>query len=131
MIKYKKGYGYQLHETYTQTIPILGRSADLQFIKLTPGGVLTIRKGYSWDGASGPAIDTKTFMRASLVHDACYELIRYGALTRKDKEAVDQLMRDVCLDAGMVKPRAWWVWKGVDWFGGRATRRGRKVLTAP
>ena len=46
------------------------------FIVLTMDGLLTINKGYAWDGPSGPTIDTKSFMRGSLVHDALYQLMR-------------------------------------------------------
>jgi len=44
------------------------------FMHIDCGGSLCIREGYSWDGPSGPAIDTVDFMRGSLVHDALYQL---------------------------------------------------------
>ena len=80
-IAYKKGYKYQLAEDYIRFIPIYFHD-DIQtkYISLIPqpdlSSLLTIRTGYAWDGPSGPTIDTKTFMRGSLEHDALYQLIR-------------------------------------------------------
>ena len=86
-IAYKKGYKYQLTEAYTVDI-LIHPDADIHsnsgYIDLTAEGTLTIKKGYAWDGPSGPTVDTRNFMRGSLVHDALYQLMREGAL---DKEA--------------------------------------------
>jgi hypothetical protein len=47
---------------------------------LTSTGWLAVRKGFRWDGASGPAIDTITNMRASMVHDAIINMIQAGKI---------------------------------------------------
>ncbi len=74
-IKYKAGYRYQLHESYTiYTFIYPDDDIDTHFLRLDKSGVLTIRKGYSWDGASN-AVDTLSFMRGSLVHDAFYQFV--------------------------------------------------------
>lgn len=133
LITYKSGYRYQLHDDYTVAID-MRPDADIvmRFIELTTGGTLTIKKGYAWDGPSGPAVDTCNFMRGSMVHDALYELMRYEKLDRTQcKEKADQIMKDLCREDGMSQLRAWWVHKGVDWFGGLATKRGRPVRQAP
>jgi len=132
-IRYKRGYKYQLHDDYTVRIRIQpDTEIDTLFLNLTGLGRLTIRAGYAWDGPSGPAIDTKTFMRGSLVHDALYELMRLGHLDRKAcRAAADQVMQDICREDGMCRLRAWWVLRGVRWFGGRSTRRERKICEAP
>ena len=78
-ISYKKGYKYQLVEAYTVKISIRPKksvASPSEFIVLTADGLLTINKGYAWDGPSGPALDTCNFMRGSLVHDALYQLMR-------------------------------------------------------
>jgi hypothetical protein len=41
---------------------------NTSFISLTTDGMLIISEHYAWDGASGPAIDTKDILRASAVH---------------------------------------------------------------
>ena len=70
-IAYNDGYKYQLKREYSQQIDIKpNRHVDMDFIILTMTGFLIIKKGYAWDGPSGPTIDTPNFMRGSLVHDA-------------------------------------------------------------
>ena len=74
-------YKYQLMKKgYTCQVNIRKISAKTAFIQLTAKGKLTIKRGYAWDGPSGPTIDTKTFMRGSLVHDALYQLMRLKVL---------------------------------------------------
>ena len=73
-ILYNGGYKYQLKETSTIAIDISPETPiDTEYITLDSQGNLTIKKGYAWDGPSGPTIDTLTFMRGSLVHDALYQ----------------------------------------------------------
>lgn len=53
-------------------------------------------------------------MRGSLVHDALYQLMREGILDhKKDREAADELLREICKEDGMSSIRAWWVYQGV------------------
>lgn len=121
-IQYNGGYKYQLKQTYTVNIDIKPpqniNDGDLQFVKLDIDGNLTILKGYAWDGPSGPTIDTKNFMRGSLVHDALYQLMRENKLdenTYRDK--ADRILQQICREDGMSDIRAWWVYQGVHLFG--------------
>lgn len=135
MIKYKKGYKYQLCETYFVSVPIFVRGQiDTKYITLTVAGLLTIKNGYAWDGASGPTIDGPTNMRASLVHDALYQLMRLGLLDRKKfKATTDDIFRDMCLEDGMIPLRAKYYYYSLVKFGGRSTTEGqlKRMLTAP
>jgi hypothetical protein len=116
-IKYISGYKYQLSETYTiQTGITPEEDYSGRFITFSKSGVLTIKEGYAWDGPSGPTFDTKNFMRGSLVHDALYQAIRLGVLSRSQRPYVDKLLRKICLEDGMSSIRSWWVFKGVSWF---------------
>ena len=56
-------------------------------------------------------------MRGSLVHDALYQLMRDGYLPLKTREYADWLLREICIEDGMSKIRADWVYMGVDLFG--------------
>lgn len=118
-IEYNSGYKYQLQRDFTLRIPIRPPAAiATDFLGLDLEGLLTICKGYAWDGPSGPTLDTRSFMRGSLVHDALYQLMRESHLDRAThRAAADRLLRELCLEDGMWPPRAWWVWKGVAWFG--------------
>jgi len=129
---YTKGYKYQLQDPVTYMTPfhVKDKAHAGKFITLNASGLLLIHAGYAWDGASGPAIDTKTFIKGSLIHDALYQLIRYKILYKKDRITCDKILRDVCIEQGMSKIRAWWVYHGLKVFGGAAAapRNRRKII---
>lgn len=132
-IKYRAGYKYQLAEPYTVQTNIKPDEAIVDaFIVLTPSGLLTICAGYAWDGPSGPTIDTKNFMRGSLVHDALYQLMREKRLDCGWRDTADRELQRLCREDGMSAIRAWWVYQGVK-FGGEGSARwqAEKILTAP
>lgn len=118
-ISYKGGYKYQLQTPYiveTNIFPPV--DVVLEYVTIRENGTLTVQEGYAWDGPSGPAIPTLTFMRGSLVHDALYQLMRDGGLDRSVyREQADQLLRTICLEDGMWRFRAWYVFHGVRLFG--------------
>ena len=147
MIRYREGYKYVLAETYSiQTDTRPATDIITEYITLTTAGLLTIMKGYAWDGASGPAIDTKDFIRPSLIHDAFYNLFRLRLLDLGWREAVDDLLQKMFLeDAKKVKRpwysgwlkhlapiRAWWIHRGVR-LGGEASAKWQDevILEAP
>ena len=132
-IAYQAGYKYQLAKDYEIEIDVRGSHVRSPFLSLTPQGRLTVRKGYAWDGPSGPTVDTSNFMRGSLVHDALYQLIREGHLPRAQRLYADELLRKLCREDGMSAPRAWWVYKAVRWFARRAAlpSNRRPVKEAP
>jgi hypothetical protein len=133
-IRYRDGYKYQLCETYKEMIGIIPPSNIItDYIRLTPKGVLTIMKGYAWDGASGPTIDTRSSMRGALIHDALYQLMRLGLLPESYREQADHLLHDICEQDGM-----WW-WRADLWcevvelFAAGCAKTGteRPILNAP
>lgn len=138
MIRYRslKAYKYSLAETYSVYVGILpiGPPIYTDYLDLSREGVLKIRAGYAWDGPSGPAIDTKNFIRGSLVHDAGYQLLRRGLLPMEKRVEFDRLLRDVCLLDGMSPIRAAWVYTSVRAAGWMACRRRddrEVILEAP
>ncbi|MBS3964078.1 MAG: hypothetical protein KGZ80_06210 [Methylomonas sp.] len=119
-IAYRGGYKYQLKQHYSlpQSAILPDRPVDTAFIALDASGVLLIRAGYAWDGPSGPTIDTKNFMRGSLVHDALYQLMREGHLDLvAHRDPADRLLQTLCIEDGMSRIRAWWVYEAVKRFG--------------
>ena len=120
MILYKKRkkYKYNLHADYEYSTGLsVPGPADLGLLAIDGDGKLTIRKGYSWDGASGPTIDTKSFMRGSLIHDALYQLMREGVLPGDLRKKADQILRDECIKDGMSKVYAGCVYWSVRTCG--------------
>lgn len=136
-ISYRKGYKYQLAEEYTTRIPIKPVHdifSPSGYIRLTTDGMLTLAKGYAWDGPSGPAIDTLDFMRGSLIHDALYQLMREKLLDHdRYREPADRLLQEMCIKDGMCSLRAWWVYKGLRIGGDPAAdpRNTKPVTRAP
>jgi len=134
-IKYKKGYKYQLDVEYSLDIKLIQpNNIETRYIYLNPKGLLIIKAGYSWDGPSGPTVDSKSFMRGSLVHDALYQLMRHDKLNRgRYRKVADQILRQHCREDGMSAIRAWYVYQALRKFGKKAASKSsrKKVLVAP
>ena len=88
------------------------------------GNQLEIWTSYAWDGPSGPAIDTDNFMDGSLIHDALYDLMRQGLLSRKYRCKADKEMRIQCKKDGMSFVRRWYTWGAVR-VGGYGASGGK------
>ena len=117
-IYYKKGYEYQLEKDFELVTGITPpEEGGNDFVWLDKNGYLTIKRGYAWDGPSGPAIHTTNFLRGSLVHDALYQLIRLGVLPMSQRYLADFLLKLLVKEDGMNSLRAWWVHKAVETFG--------------
>jgi hypothetical protein len=130
-IKYRelKDYKYELTENFSYPVEIdtlidytksnLGLHL---YVSITNNGFLKVRSGYCWDGPSGISFDTKNFMRGSLVHDAMYQLIRQRVLPESYREYADQLLKKICIEDGMSKFRAEYVYRAVRLFGQSSAR---------
>lgn len=151
VVYYRTGYRHQLAEDFELDVSEHGIFSDSpggnDYVQLTLDGCLIVRKGYAWDGASGPAINTKSFVRPSLVHDALYQLIRMEVFT--DRLAADKLLGKMLREDSMIiadrQPwyarwplkalavvRPLWVEAAVRWFGGMAINlHADEILTAP
>ena len=70
-------------------------------------------------------------MRASLVHDALYQLIRNGYFFNADvsRKLADDLLKDMCRKDKMWSVRAWWVHFFVRKFGKPAATKIKKIFT--
>lgn len=135
-MRYKSGYKYILDSQYLVHLHFLSFGRQLRYAGPYLGidrDELKIAKGYAWDGPSGPTFDTKTFMRASLVHDALYQLIRMEVLPVALREDADAILHRICREDGMSRFRAWYCWKAVRRFGGSSALAGnvRRVEEAP
>jgi hypothetical protein len=132
-IKYRDGYKYQLVEPYIVQTSVTPREHIAHdFIILATNGVLMIKAGYAWDGPSGPTVDTKSFMRGSLVHDAIYQLMRSRHLDVGWRETADNELVRICKEDGMWSLRRWWVLRAVRLAGESGAKwQVEETLTAP
>ncbi len=128
-------YKYQIIEEYQVQIDVKPKTDIITpFIRLNSEGLLIISAHYAWDGPSGPTVDTKNFMRGSLVHDALYQLMRESLLPVSFREAADRELQKICREDGMSAFRAWYVYQGVHQFGEKNARPHRtksEKLVAP
>lgn len=132
MILYKKRrkYKYNLHSDFEYAAEIqVEKPAILGLVEIDADGQLLIKKGYSWDGPSGPTVDTKNFMRGSLVHDALYQLMREEVIAQHQRERADEILSELCIEDGMSRIRAWWVYQAVRIWGASSARSD--MLSAP
>ena len=137
-IYYKSGYKYQLYHDYEHQLPKefpnVSREIETDYFYLSDSGLLIVKKGYAWDGPSGPTIDTKNFMRGSLIHDALYQLIRLGYLDKNIYRILaDRLLYDICRHDGMSWIRAQVVYHSVRVGGNSAamSKDEKKYIVAP
>lgn len=130
---YRTGYKHQLAQSYRDQVRLRPKETiHTPWIQLYSTGVLTINRGYAWNGATG-AVNTKTFICASLVHDALYQLIRLGLLEPSARRAADRELRRIAREDGMGRFRAAYVYAAVRLFGTRAVTPAKEpaVLIAP
>ncbi len=105
---------YQLtreYETETRIIPM--QRIYFRFTILDTDRTLILRKGFTWDGATG-AWDTDTLMRGSAEHDAKYELLRQELIPQECREIADDELKETCLMDGMNRFRAAYIHEGVE-----------------
>jgi len=135
--KYQLGIEYRLQLPFKPPANILQKYLHLNVIRerlftFSADGLLTIRVGYAWDGASGPTFDTPDSMRGSLVHDVGYQMIGEGLLPMSYRVLFDQIFLSILLEDGMVDYRAHAWYKAVRVFGhGPAKRDDKPIKCAP
>jgi hypothetical protein len=134
-IRYRSEYKYQLASAYKVQVPIFPATDIITpFIKLDTTGELVVSNAYAWDGPSGPVIDTPENMRASLVHDALYQLMRNEKLSaRRHRKTADKVFRDMCKEDGVSGHAANIYYKGLRKFGkpSASPQNKKKISRAP
>ena len=128
-LTYKKRfkYKYKLSDNFECDIYSKVTLHNSRYINISKD-ILTVKKGYCWDGASGPTIDTKTVMKASLVHDVLYQLMRERVLPQSSRMASDNIFREICLEQGMSRFRAWYLYTGLRIFGAKAAKPNTLII---
>ena len=134
-IRYRSDYKYQLAEDYRIQVLIRPKAAiKTNFIDLDITGLLLIKQAYTWDGPSGPVKDTPENMRASLVHDALYQLMRSNHLNaRTQRKTADVQFSIICKEDGVSGRTANLWYRGLRRFGKPAAspQNKKKISRAP
>ena len=129
-ILYRSGYKYQLANGYRNKISVWPEAnIKTEFIDLDTDGNLLIRKGYAWDGPSGPVKDTHDNQRGSLEHDALYQLMREDELDMEfNREAADKQFIYTCKVDGVGCIRRWLDYRGLRRFAAFAADPDNKKV---
>jgi len=116
-MKYRSGYKYQLAQDEAFKTSFRPREEiRTARILLKPSGLMIISEGYCWDGASG-IVDRSTNLKASLGHDALYQLMRMDRLDYQKWKTADD---DFC--KWLRKAGAWGITAKLDGWGLRLMR---------
>ena len=83
------------------------------FSSLDTDGLITVEKGFCWDGPTG-GFDTENSMLASLLHDIGCNYRVGRLLADKEIEQFDELFYNVCIDYGMSKLRAGYMYRAIS-----------------
>jgi len=113
----KKCYKYMLGMDYKDHIAINTiKGIKTDHYRISPKGILLIKKDYSWDGATGVP-DTTSVFRASLVHDCLYQMMRENGLSSQYRKKADQIFYDICRADGLNIIVAGLYYIGIRTFG--------------
>lgn len=89
-VRYRDGYAFQLESPYQERTGITGFQGGNLFVGIAPDGALTGAAGYAWDGATGVPVQLKSMVRAALLHDMGYQLIREGVVPQERRIDFDR-----------------------------------------
>lgn len=118
-ICYAAGYKYQLRQDAVAESGLVLQSAVLhEYFTISESGLIMVKRGYAWDGASSVAIDTPGTIYASVFHDAGYQAIRLGLLDPVWREELDRMYERLCREGGVPWFRAKYHYLGLRLGGG-------------
>ena len=101
-ILYARGYKYQLRENAIAESGV--RPCELvqhEYFAIDTDGLILVRRGYAWDGASSLAIDDPGTIYASLFHDVGYQAIRLGLIADVWRLELDRMYERLCREGGV------------------------------
>ena len=105
-VLYTSGHKYQARCQMIYFTGIFGYEIMTDLILLRKDGWMLVEPYFAWDGASGPAIDTRTNMRASHLHDALAALMRKGLLPMDCIERSNAALKRIMIIDGAWSARA-------------------------
>ena len=106
-IYYGGGYKYQLRRNAVAESKIrLDKLINHEYFAISVDGVILVRRGYAWDGASFIAVDDPGTIYASVFHDAGYQALRLKLLDEVWREELDLMYEALCKEGGVNRIRA-------------------------
>ena len=96
-MKYSEyNYKFKVEENFSIELPIRIADFEHQYAS-SKDGILSVKRGYAWDGASGPIINTRDTLVASLVHDVLYQAMRLNLIksNSENKKTADKIFFEI------------------------------------
>ena len=118
--KYK--YKFKVEETFSIELPFKIPDFVHPYASLKDG-ILSVKRGYAWDGASGPIINTRDTLVASLVHDVLYQAMRLNLIksSKENRMIADKNFFEILKMNGVnsIRRKVWYF--AVRLFGKKST----------
>ena len=118
--KYK--YKFKVEENFSIELPFKIPDFVHSYASLKDG-ILSVKRGYAWDGASGPIINTRDTLVASLVHDVLYQAMRLNLIksSKENRQIADKNFFEILKMNGVnsIRRKVWYF--AVRLFGKKST----------
>ena len=118
--KYK--YKFKVEENFSIELPFKITDFVHPYASLKDG-ILSVKRGYAWDGASGPIINTRDTLVASLVHDVLYQAMRLNLIksSKENRQIADKNFFEILKMNGVnsIRRKVWYF--AVRLFGKKST----------
>ena len=118
--KYK--YKFKVEENFSIELPFKIPDFVHPYASLKDG-ILSVKRGYAWDGASGPIINTRDTLVASLVHDVLYQAMRLNLIkpSKENRKIADKNFFEILKMNGVnsIRRKVWYF--AVRLFGKKST----------
>lgn len=116
-------YKFKVEENFSIELPFKIPDFVHPYASLKDG-ILSVKRGYAWDGASGPVINTRDTLVASLVHDVLYQAMRLNLIksSEENKKIADKNFFEILKMHGVnsIRSKVWYF--AVKLFGKKSTK---------
>lgn len=115
-------YKFKVEENFSIELPFKIPDFEHPYAS-SKDGILSVKKGYAWDGASGPIINTRDTLVASLVHDVLYQAMRLNLIksSKENRKIADKNFFEILKMNGVnsIRRKVWYF--AVRLFGKKST----------
>ena len=115
-------YKFKVEEKFSIELPFKIPDFEHPYAS-SKDGILSVKRGYAWDGASGPIINTRDTLVASLVHDVLYQAMRLNLIksSKDNRKIADKNFFEILKMNGVnsIRRKVWYF--AVRLFGKKST----------
>ena len=115
-------YKFKVEENFSIELPFKIPDFEHPYAS-SKDGILSVKRGYAWDGASGPIINTRDTLVASLVHDVLYQAMRLNLIksSKENRQIADKNFFEILKMNGVnsIRRKVWYF--AVRLFGKKST----------